>query len=71
MPNGKGPAVSPKLTEDEGDVEMKRMSPSEADPDDIMQLARLGDIPAIQRLFDSGRFDATYCDGEGITPLHV
>jgi hypothetical protein len=39
--------------------------------EDIMQLARLGEIAAIQKLFDSGKFDATYKDDQGITPLHV
>lgn len=39
--------------------------------EDIMQLARLGEIGAIQRLFASGKFDAKYKDEEGITPLHV
>ena len=38
---------------------------------DIMQLARLGEIRAIQKLFDNGDYDATYKDEEGITPLHV
>jgi len=36
-----------------------------------MQLARLGEIGAIQKLFASGKFDANYADAEGITPLHV
>lgn len=39
--------------------------------EDIMQLARLGEISAIQKLFDGGKFDATYTDEQGITPLHV
>jgi hypothetical protein len=39
--------------------------------EDIMQLARLGEIGAIQKLFDSGKFDATFKDEQGITPLHV
>ncbi|KAF2275679.1 uncharacterized protein EI97DRAFT_420090, partial [Westerdykella ornata] len=39
--------------------------------EDIMQLARLGEIRAIQKLFDSGKYDATYSDEQGITPLHV
>ncbi|EEP76066.1 palmitoyltransferase akr1 [Uncinocarpus reesii 1704] len=39
--------------------------------EDIMQLARLGEIPAIQKLFESGKFDAKYRDAEDITPLHV
>lgn len=39
--------------------------------EDIMQLARLGEIGAIQKLFDAGKVDATYTDEQGITPLHV
>lgn len=39
--------------------------------EDIMQLARLGEIGAIQKLFDSGKFDANSADEQGITPLHV
>lgn len=39
--------------------------------DDIMQLARIGDVPAMEKLFESGESDATYTDDEGITPLHV
>lgn len=38
---------------------------------DIMQLARLGEIGPIQTLFDEGKYSATYKDAEGITPLHV
>lgn len=37
---------------------------------DIMQLARFGEIAALQKLFDGGKFDATYSDEQGITPLH-
>ncbi|KAL1958101.1 hypothetical protein VTO42DRAFT_5141 [Malbranchea cinnamomea] len=37
---------------------------------DIMQLARLGEVNAIRKLFESGKYDAKYCDEEGITPLH-
>jgi len=36
-----------------------------------MQVARVGDIAAMEKLFESGEFDATYADEEGITPLHV
>jgi hypothetical protein len=46
-------------------------SPSLPVEEDIMQLARLGEIGAIQKLFDSGKFDATFKDEQGITPLHV
>ncbi|KAH6712082.1 hypothetical protein BKA61DRAFT_609575 [Leptodontidium sp. MPI-SDFR-AT-0119] len=74
LPNGigKAAAVAPKLSDDDH-VEMEDMLPSgpEQSPDeDIMQLARLGDIQGIERLYESGKFDAKYCDAEGITPLH-
>ena len=39
--------------------------------DDIMQLARLGEIGPIQKLFEEGRYSTTYKDEDGITPLHV
>jgi len=73
MPTGKSKAVAPKLSDD-GHVELDEMLPPGpiAKPDeDIMQLARLGDIQGIERLYESGKFDSAYCDAEGITPLHV
>lgn len=51
--------------------DMADKKPSLPVEEDIMQLARLGEIGAIQKLFDSGKFDATYTDDQGITPLHV
>jgi hypothetical protein len=51
--------------------DMADKKPSLPVEEDIMQLARLGEIGAIQKLFDSGKFDATYTDEQGITPLHV
>lgn len=72
-PEGKASAAAPKLSDDD-QMELKDILPAgpEYNPeDDIMQLARLGDVAGIQRLFDSGKFDATYADGENITPLHV
>ena len=51
---------------------MGHLSNGEAAPEpDVMQLARAGDIPAMQKLFEAGDIDATYADSEGITPLHV
>ena len=51
---------------------MGHLNNGEAAPEpDVMQLARVGDIPAMQKLFDAGDIDATYADNEGITPLHV
>ncbi|KAK4499585.1 hypothetical protein PRZ48_010103 [Zasmidium cellare] len=37
---------------------------------DLMQLARLGELRAIQKLFDSGRYTAKSTDEQGITALH-
>ncbi|KAK4629352.1 Palmitoyltransferase akr1 [Fulvia fulva] len=37
---------------------------------DLMQLARLGELRAIQKLFDSGRYNAKSTDDQGITALH-
>ncbi len=74
MLNGKASAAAPKLSDNDDNVEMKNMLSSgpEAHLDeDIMQLARIGNIPAIQKLFDVGKFHPTYCDPQGITPLHV
>lgn len=72
-PNGKGAVAAPKLSDDEH-VEMEDIlaAGAPAGPDeDIMQLARLGDVQGMERLLDSGKFDGTYADAEGITPLHV
>ncbi|KAL8775315.1 MAG: hypothetical protein Q9209_000322 [Squamulea sp. 1 TL-2023] len=38
--------------------------------EDIMQLARLGEIGPIQKLLEEGKFTADYKDAENITPLH-
>ncbi|KAL6710911.1 palmitoyltransferase akr1 [Coniothyrium glycines] len=56
-----------------GDHELDDMAdkrPSLPVEEDVMQLARLGELGAMQRLFDSGKCDATYKDEQGITPLH-
>lgn len=39
--------------------------------EDIMQVARIGEVSVMQRLFDTKKFNAGYKDDEGITPLHV
>ena len=73
LPNGKGPVAPPKLTDD--GVELKNIQDGgkSALPieEDLMQLARLGEIGAIQKLFEKGKYSATYKDEEGITALHV
>jgi hypothetical protein len=51
--------------------DMADKKPSLPLEEDVMQLARLGEIGAMQKLFDSGKCDATYTDEQGITPLHV
>ncbi|QIX00945.1 hypothetical protein AMS68_006462 [Peltaster fructicola] len=38
--------------------------------DDLMQLARLGELRSIQRLFDTGKYTARSTDDQGITALH-
>jgi len=58
----------------DGRIELKEMAPAKpALPveEDIMQLARLGEIGAIQKLFETEKYDANYKDEQGITPLHV
>lgn len=59
---------STHLSEDE---QTKHQDQQHDDEEDIMQMARLGDIPGMEKLFESKGYDATYTDEEGITPLHV
>ncbi|RDA85537.1 hypothetical protein CP532_3300 [Ophiocordyceps camponoti-leonardi (nom. inval.)] len=67
QPASKSTTAAPRLN---SDMELGRLTPAETPTSDIMQLARLGDIAAMERLFESGEFDATFVDDEGITPLH-
>lgn len=67
-PSSKASAAAPKLN---SEMEMGSLpTEGQGQQDDIMQLARIGDVPAMEKLFESGEFDATYTDDEGITPLH-
>ncbi|KAK7923328.1 hypothetical protein PG985_007399 [Apiospora marii] len=72
QPAAKATAATPKVNA-EG-VEMGSMQQGNANtpPSEpqIMQLARVGDIPAMEKLFEQKDFDATFTDDEGITPLH-
>ena len=73
LANGKASAAPPRVT-GESTVELDQMPPSEDKlplHEDIMQLARLGEIGPIQTLFETGKFNAKYKDQEDITPLHV
>lgn len=70
QPSTKGSAAAPKLNSE--DLEMGHLTTGETPPEpDIMQLARVGDVPTMQKLFETRDLDATYVDNEGITPLHV
>ena len=73
MLNGKSIAAPPQVSKNE-DVELSDIPDAEAKlplHEDLMQLARLGEIGPIQKLFEGGNFKSDYCDEEGITPLHV
>ena len=75
LANGKAGAAPPKVTEG-GDLELTGLEDGPTTDklplhEDVMQLARLGEIGPIQKLFEEGRYSATYKDDEGITPLHV
>jgi hypothetical protein len=73
VPSSKASVAPPKVTGDER-VELKDMLPAApALPveEDIMQLARMGELGAIQRLIDEDHYTVNFMDEEGITPLHV
>jgi palmitoyltransferase ZDHHC13/17 len=70
QPLNKAAAAAPKLNSEA--MEMNNLPGGEAPvQEDIMQLARVGNIQAMEKLFETGDYDATYTDDEGITPLHV
>ena len=69
----KSNAAPPQVTSSE-DVELARVAGAEDKLpllEDIMQLARLGEIEPVKKLIEEGKFSADYKDHEGITPLHV
>lgn len=67
QPPLKAETATPKLN---NEVELGNM-PGDPPQNDIMQMARIGDIAGMEKLFETGDYDATYTDDEGITPLHV
>ncbi|KAI9036588.1 ankyrin repeat domain-containing DHHC palmitoyltransferase family protein [Aspergillus affinis] len=76
-PNGKSTTAPPKVAREDASVELKNMKPDRATVkgsiplgEDIMQIARIGEIPAMRRLFEEKKFTANHQDDEGITPLH-
>lgn len=73
--SGKSAIASPQVTENEN-MELENIdgaSPEAKLPlhQDIMQLARLGEIPPIRTLFEEGKYSPKYKDEQDITPLHV
>jgi ankyrin repeat protein len=66
QPSSKSSTAAPQLN---NEMEMGALPGDNAKPD-IMQIARVGDIAAMEKLFETGDYDATYTDDEGITPLH-
>ncbi|KAE8349296.1 Palmitoyltransferase akr1 [Aspergillus coremiiformis] len=75
--SGKGRVIPPKVTQEDVSVELKNMNSERGVVkgsiplgEDIMQIARIGEVSAMQRLFDEKKFSANHKDDEGITPLH-
>lgn len=67
QPPSKSETATPKLN---NEVELGNM-PDNSNQNDIMQMARVGDLAGMEKLFENSDYDATYTDDEGITPLHV
>lgn len=70
QPSAKSTKAEPQVN---SDMEMGNVPNGNAvnPAEDIMQMARIGDIPTMEKLFLSEKYDATYSDDEGITALHV
>lgn len=71
--NTKASVAPPKVTAN-AEMELENMGSVEGKlplHEDIMQLARLGEISPIKHLLNGGKFSAKFRDEEGITPLHV
>ncbi len=73
QPAAKGDAAMPKLNNEVemGDLPGGGGGGGKTAETDIMQIARVGDVVAMQKLLEAGDYDATFTDDEGITPLHV
>lgn len=66
----------PSLGQTSRDVEMKSLHPEASKTpiplgEDVMQLARMGEVGAMRELFAAKKFTPNHRDEEGITPLHV
>lgn len=70
LANGKASIAPPKVSNAESNSrgQLEDKLPLH---EDIMQLARLGELSAIQKLINDGKFSAQHRDEQDITPLHV
>ncbi|KAK3986427.1 putative palmitoyltransferase [Cladorrhinum sp. PSN332] len=67
QPPSKSETATPKLN---NEVELGHLPGDGDQKQDIMQLARMGDVAGMEKLFETTDYDATYTDDENITPLH-
>ncbi|KAL3442146.1 hypothetical protein BJX65DRAFT_287428 [Aspergillus insuetus] len=77
LPSGKSAAIPPKVATEDVSVELKSMKPERSPVrgsiplgEDIMQIARIGEVSVMQKMFDEKKFTPNHTDEEGITPLH-
>ncbi|KAL2787460.1 hypothetical protein BJX66DRAFT_310844 [Aspergillus keveii] len=75
--SGKSAAIPPKVATEDVSVELKSMKPERSPVrgsiplgEDIMQIARIGEVSVMQKMFDEKKFTPNHTDEEGITPLH-
>lgn len=77
VPSAKSAATPPKVAADDASVELQSMKPERTSAksiplgEDIMQIARIGEVSVMQKLLEEKKFTANHSDEEGITPLHV
>ncbi|KAL3473630.1 hypothetical protein BJX99DRAFT_233260 [Aspergillus californicus] len=74
VPSGKGAPTPPKVATDDVSVELKSINSerSRSIPlgEDVMQIARIGEVSVMQKMFDDKKSTPNHKDEEGITPLH-
>ena len=72
MPNADLKVTSPQMKSESVELGERRLAEVKLPlHEDVMQLARLGELAPIQKLYDEGTIKADLKDDEGITPLHV
>ena len=70
LSNGR-PHMASVSAKPEERVELGNLAPKLPLHEDVMQLARLGEIGPVQKLLNDGKIDIRFKDEESITPLHV